>query len=171
MLQELCPGLGRIAFLGAANDPNTLTFVNETQAAADLVGVQLQPLLVTGPEECEAAFASMIEQGSQGLIVQPLFVGHHSKLAELALRHRLPMIADQAVFARASGLVMYGINRPMMFRRPAFYVDKILKGARPADLPIEQATTFEFVINLKTAKELGIDIPPMVLALADEIIE
>jgi putative ABC transport system substrate-binding protein len=171
MLQELRPGLRRIAFLGAANDPNTPTFVNETQAAADSVGVQLQPLLVTGPEEFEAAFASMIEQGSQGLIVQPLFVGHHSKLAELALRHRLPMIADQAVFARAGGLVTYGINRPMMFRRLAFYVDKILKGAKPADLPIEQPTTFELVINLKTAMALGIDIPPMVLALADEIIE
>ena len=133
--------------------------------------MQLQPVLVTGPDEFEAAFASIIKQGSQGLIVQPLFVGHRSKLAELAVTHRLPMIADQAAFARAGGLVAYGINRRTMFRRLAFYVDKILKGAKPADLPIEQPTQFELVINLNTAKTLGIEIPPTVLALADEMIE
>ena len=171
VLRELYPGLDRVAFLGAANDPNTRTFVNETQAAAQTIGVQLQPVLVTGPDEFEAAFASIIKQGSQGLIVQPLFVGHRSKLAELAVTHRLPMIADQAAFARAGGLVAYGINRRTMFRRLAFYVDKILKGAKPADLPIEQPTQFELVINLKTAKTLGIEIPPTVLALADEMIE
>jgi putative tryptophan/tyrosine transport system substrate-binding protein len=171
LLRELRPGLGRVAFLGAANDPNTRTFVNETQAAADSIRVRLQPLLVTGPEEFEAAFATIIKQGSEGLIVQPLFVGHRDKLTELAARHRLPMIADQTVFARAGGLVAYGVNRRVMFRRQAFYVDKILKGARPADLPIEQPTKFELVINLKTAKALGLDIPPMLLARADEVIE
>jgi putative ABC transport system substrate-binding protein len=171
LLRELRPGLGRVAFLGAANDPNTPTFVNETQAAADSIRVRLQPLLVTGPEEFEAAFAAMIEQGSEGLIVQPLFVGHRGKLAELAARHRLPMIADQTVFARAGGLVAYGVNRRALFRRQAFYVDKILRGAKPPDLPIEQPTKFELVINLKTAKALGLDVPPTLLARADEVIE
>jgi putative ABC transport system substrate-binding protein len=171
LLQELRPGLGRVAFLGAANDPNTRTFVNETQAAADSIRVRLQPMLVTGPEEFEAAFAAMIKQGSEGLIVQPLFVGHRGKLAELAARHRLPMIGDQTVFARAGGLVAYGVNRRVLFRRLAFYVDKILKGARPPDLPIEQPTKFELVINLKTAKALGVEVPPTLLARADEVIE
>jgi putative ABC transport system substrate-binding protein len=171
MLRELRPGLGRIVFLGAANDPNTPTFVHETQAAANLIGVHLQPLLVTGPDEFEAAFASMIKQGSEGLIVQPLFVGHRSELAKLAARHRLPMIADQVVFAKAGGLVAYGVSRQVMFRRQAFYVDKILRGAKPPDLPIEQPTKFELVINLKTATALGIEVPPTLLARADEVIE
>jgi putative tryptophan/tyrosine transport system substrate-binding protein len=113
----------------------------------------------------------MIEQGSEGLIVQPLFVGHRGKLAELAARHRLPMIADQTVFARAGGLVAYGVNRRALFRRQAFYVDKILRGAKPPDLPIEQPTKFELVINLKTAKALRLEVPPSLLAIADEVIE
>jgi putative ABC transport system substrate-binding protein len=171
LLREVRPGLGRVAFLGAANDPNTRTFVNETQEAADSLRVHLQPLLVTGPQEFAAAFAAMIQQGSEGLIVQPLFVGHRGKLAELAARYRLPMISDQAVFARAGGLMAYGVNRRGLFRRQAFYVDRILKGAKPADLPIEQPTEYELVINLKTAKALGLDIPPTLLARADEVIE
>ena len=171
LLRELRPGLGRVAFLGAANDPNTRTFVNETQAAADSIGVHLQPLLVTGPDEFEAAFASIIKRGSEGLIVQPLFVGHRGKLAELAARHRLPMIADQAVFARAGGLVAYGVSRRVIFQRQAFYVDKILNGAKPADLPVEQPTKFELAINLKTARALGLEVPPTLLARADEVIE
>ena len=159
LLRELRPGLARVAFLGAANDPNTRTFLNETQAAADSIRVRLQPLLVAGPEEFDAAFATMIQERAQGLIVQPLFVGHRAKLAELAARHRLPMMADQRAFAMAGGLAAYGVNRPAMSRRWAFYVDKILKGAKPADLPVELPTKFELVINLKTAKALGLDMP------------
>jgi putative tryptophan/tyrosine transport system substrate-binding protein len=171
LLRELRPSLDRIAFLGAANDPNTRTFLNETQAAADSVRVRLQPLLVAGPQEFDAAFAAMIGEQAQGLIVQPLFVGHGARLAELAVRHRLPMIADQRAFAVAGGLAAYGVNRPALFRRWAFYVDKILKGAIPAELPVELPTRFELAINLKTAKALGLEVPPILLARADEVIE
>ena len=169
--RELLPGLARIAFLGAGNDPNARTFLDETQAAADSMGVRLQPLFIAGPEEFAAAFAMMIKEQAQALLVQPLFVGHRAKLAELAARHGLPMIADQRAFAVAGGLATYGVNRLWLIRRWAFYVDKILKGAKPGDLPVEQPTKFELVINLKTARALGLEVPPTLLARADEVIE
>jgi len=171
LLRELRPDLARVAFLGAANDPNARTFLNETQGAADSIGVRLQPLLVTGPEEFDAAFAMMIQEHAQGVIVQPLFVGHRAKLAELAARHRMPMVAEQRTFALAGSLAAYGVNRSALSRRWAYFVDKILKGAKPADLPVELPTTFELVINLKTAKALGLEVSPTLLARADEVIE
>src|SRR5262249_25831147 len=115
--RELLPGLARIAFLGAGNDPNARTFLDETQAAADSMGVRLQPLFLAGPEEFAAAFAMMIKEQAQALLVQPLFVGHRAKLAELAARHGLPMIADQRAFAVAGGLATYGVNRLWLIRR------------------------------------------------------
>ena len=171
LLRELRPGLTRVAFLGAANAPITRTFVQETKAAADSINVQLQPLLVTGPEEFEAAFTAMVAERADGLIVQPLFAGHRGKLAELAARHRLPMIADQRSFAEAGALGTYGVDRKTYYRQPAVYVDKILKGAKPVNLPVEQPTKFELVINLKTAKALGLEVPPSLLARADAVIE
>ena len=171
LLRELRPSLTNVAFLGAANDPNTHTFLQEIQAAADSIGVRLQPLLVSGSGEFDAAFSSMIKGEAQGLVVQPLFVGHAAKLAELAARHRLPMIADQRKFAVAGGLAAYGVNRRVLFRRVAFYVDKILKGSRPADLPVELPTRFELVLNLRTAKVLGLDVPWFLQQRADEVIE
>jgi putative ABC transport system substrate-binding protein len=170
-LRDLRPGLARVAFLGAANDPNSRTFLNETQAAADSIRVRLQPLLVAGPEEFETAFAAMVSEQADGLIVQPLFLGHRTKLAELAVRHRLPMIGAQRQFAVAGAMASYGDNTRARFRRLAYYADKILKGAKPADLPVEQPTKFELVINMKTAKALGLAIPPGILAIADEVIE
>ncbi len=133
--------------------------------------MRLQPLLVAGSQEFDAAFAAMIREQAQGLIVQSLFVGHRASLAELAVRHRLPMLADQRAFAVAGGVATYGVIRPALFRRLAFYVDKILKGAKPADLPVEQPTKFELIINLKTARALGLTVPPSLLATADEVIE
>ena len=171
MIRELCPGLVRIAFLGATNDPNARTFLDATQAAADSIGVRLQPLLVAGPEEFDAAFATMIKESAQGLIVQPLFVGHRGRLAELAARHHLPMIANRREFAVAGALAAYAVSGAWQIRRLAFYVDKILKVAKPRDLPVEQPTKFELVINLKTAKALGLTVPPTLLARADEVIE
>ena len=169
LLRELRPGLTRVAFLGAANDPNTRTFVQETKAAANSISVQLQPFLVTGPEEFESAFASMISERADGLIVQPLFFGHRTKLAELAARHRLPMISDQRGFAEAGALGSYGVDRKTYYRQPAIFVDKILKGAKPADLPVEQPTKFELVVNLKVAKALGLTVPLPLLARAEVI--
>ena len=103
LLRELSPGVARVAFLGAANDPNTATFVQATQVAANSIGVRLQPLLVTGPDEFQAAFATIVKERAGGLIVQPLFVGHGAQLAELAARNRVPMIADQQQFAVLGG--------------------------------------------------------------------
>jgi putative ABC transport system substrate-binding protein len=171
LLRELRPGAARVAFLGAANDPNTSTFVQETRAAANSIGVQFKPFLVTGPEEFEAAFATMVKEGVDGVLVQPLFVGHRVKLAELAIQKRLPMIGDQPQFAASGALAAYGNNRRTLFGRLAYYVDKILKGAKPADLPIEQPTQFHLLINLKTANVLGLTIPPKLLFTADEVIE
>jgi putative ABC transport system substrate-binding protein len=113
----------------------------------------------------------MIKEQTQGLIVQPLFFAHRVKLVELATQHRLPMLADQREFAIAGGLAAYGVNQPALVRRAAFYVDEILKGADPADLPIEQPTKFELVVNLKTARTLGLEVPPSLLARADEVSE
>jgi putative ABC transport system substrate-binding protein len=171
LIRELRPGLARIAFLGAANDPNARTFLNAAQAAADSLDVRLQPLLVAGPEEFDVAFAAMIKESAQGLIVQPLFVGHRGKLAELAAGHHLPMIANRREFAVAGGLAAYGASGTWQIRRLAFYVDRILKGAKPHDLPVEQPTKYELVLNLKTAKALGLTVPPTLLAIADEVIE
>jgi putative tryptophan/tyrosine transport system substrate-binding protein len=171
LLRELHPSAVRIAFLGAANDPNTVTFVEATQAAAETIGVRVHPLLVTGPQEFETAFAKMVRERTDGLIVQPLFVGHRARLAELALQNRLPLIADQSQFVTSGALATYGINRDILFRRLAYYIDRILKGAKPADLPIEQPTIFHLTINLKTAKALGLDVPSTLLARADEVIE
>jgi putative ABC transport system substrate-binding protein len=145
--------------------------VQETQAAASSIGVQLKPILVTGSEEFDAAFAAMAKDGIDGLLVQPLFVGHRAKLSELAIRMRIPMIGDQPQFAASGALAAYGNHRRTLFGRLAYYVDKILKGAKPADLPIEQPTQFHLVINLKTANVLGLTIPPKLLFTADEVIE
>ncbi len=163
LLRELRPWILEFAFLGAANDPNTRTFLERLQAAANSIRVRLQPVLVTGPEEFDTAFTIMVQEQVQGVIVQPLFVGHRAKLAELGRAHRLPLVADQRTFAVAGGLAAYGVSRSALSRRWAYYVDKILKGAKPADLPVEQPTTFELVINLKTAKALGITVPPSFL--------
>ena len=143
LIRELCPDLVRIAFLAATNDPNARTFLDATQAAADSMGLRLQPLLVAGPEEFDAAFATMIKESAQGLIVQPLFVGHRGRLAELAARHHLPMIANRREFAVAGALAAYAVSGAWQIRRLAFYVDKILKGAKPRDLPVEQPTKFD----------------------------
>jgi putative ABC transport system substrate-binding protein len=171
LLRELRPGISHIAFLGAANDPNTQTFLQESQTAATAMGMRFQPILVTGPEEFDAAFKTMVREGADGVIVQPLFVGHRNELAELAMKVRLPMIADQHLFVVAGGLAAYGTERRTLFKRLAYYVDRILDGAKPANLPIEQPTKFNLAINLKTAKALGLTIPSNLLSTADELIE
>jgi putative ABC transport system substrate-binding protein len=171
LLRELRPGLSRVAFLGATNDPQTRTFLKETQTAADSVRVRLQPVLISGPAEFETAFAAMVAQQAEALIVQPLFLAHRGQLVELATRHRLPVVANQRAFAQAGAIAAYGVDLNSFFGRPALYVDKILKGAKPGDLPVEQPTKFVLVVNLRTAKTLGLTVPPMLLARADEVIE
>jgi putative ABC transport system substrate-binding protein len=143
------------------------------QSAASKLGLTLHLERVSEPEHFEAAFASMVAAQAQALIVvvDPLTVRYRDRVVELATRHRLPAMYGFREFVDAGGLIAYGVNVPHLCQRAAVYVDKIIKGAKPAELPVEQPTRFEFIINLKTARVLGLDVPPMLLARADEVIE
>jgi putative ABC transport system substrate-binding protein len=134
--------------------------------------VQLQSLEVRSPDEFDQAFAAMTREHADALVVisHPLFFGHRSQLAELTVRHRLPAMFHLREYAEAGGLMAYGANAADMYRRAATYVDKILKGAKPADLPVEQPTKFELIINLKATQALGLTISPSILFQADEVI-
>ena len=173
LLRELIPKLSRVAFLAQGTDPAGRVFVKEAQDAGRSLGIHIQPVVVNGPEEFESAFAAMIKERAGALVIQPLFLigGHGPKLADLAVRNRLPTASDKFQFADIGGLMYYGPDRFAVDRRVATYVDKILKGAKPADLPVEQPTKFEFVINLKTAKALNLTIPQTVLFRANRVIQ
>ena len=135
--------------------------------------MQLQLLEVREPGEFDGAFAAMAKERAGGLLVvgDSMFFLHRARLADLAVKHRLPSMSTQTQWVEADGLMSYAASLPELYRRAATYVDKILKGAKPADLPIEQPTKFELVINLKTAKALGLTIPQTLLQRADQIIE
>jgi putative ABC transport system substrate-binding protein len=173
LLKEAVPGLARVALLVDAGSPNRQVLRDEHEAAARVLGVQLLPLEVRGPDEFVGAFQTAAQGHAQALITgqSQLFFTHRARLAELALASRLPTMSGETGYAKAGGLMYYGPDIPGSFRRVAVYVDKILTGAKPADLPVEQAMKFEFVINLKTAKAIGIMLPSTLLALADEVIQ
>jgi putative ABC transport system substrate-binding protein len=138
-----------------------------------VLGVALLPLEVQGPGEFAGAFQAAVQGHAQALLMQvsPLLSAHPARLAELALASRLPTMAGNAGYAKAGGLMDYGASFDQMWHRTATYVDKILKGAKPGDLPVEQPMQFELIINLKTAKALGMTMPPSLLLLADEVIQ
>jgi putative tryptophan/tyrosine transport system substrate-binding protein len=171
-LKEVVPHLSRVATLRHRDAPMGLVLLKETQAAAQALGLELQALEVGGLDEFDQAFVAMTRERADALVVIPsaLFSSHRRPLAELAVRHRLPSIHEECGHMEAGGLLSYGPSRTDMYRRAATYVDKILKGAKPADLPVEQPMKFELVINLKTAQALGTTIPPSLLLLADEVI-
>ncbi|MCW5745846.1 MAG: ABC transporter substrate-binding protein [Alphaproteobacteria bacterium] len=174
LLRELLPGLQRVAFLGSTRDPATKGFVREAQRAAARSGLRLEPVLIGGAGEIDGALAAMARDKIDAVIVQPLFALNTpaaSQLAVLAARHRVPAITNFAFFARSGGLASYGPEASFGRRAAARYVDRILKGARPGDLPVEQPTRFELVINLTAARALGLAIPRSVLARADEVVE
>ena len=133
----------------------------------------LQLQAVSDPDQFNDAFATLVAQRAQALVVvvDALTVRYRERIVELAMKNRLPAMYGFREFVDAGGLIAYGVNVPNLCRRAAVYVDKIIKGAKPADLPIEQPTRFELVINLKTAKSLGVEVPPMLVARADEVIE
>ena len=143
------------------------------EGAARLLGVQLHALEVRSPAEFESAFATATRKGVGALMTLRnwLLEGQRTQIIDFAAKSRLPAMYEQRAYVEAGGLISYGPSLPDTFRRAATYVDKILKGAKPADLPVEQPTKFELVINLKTAKALGLTIPPSVLARADEVIQ
>jgi len=172
LLKEALPGVSRVAVLW---DPATEAGqLKVSEAAARSLGVRLHALKVQRSEDLGTAFAEAQKDRADALIVlaSPFFYVHRTRLVELATKHRLPTMYSQREFVvESGGLMSYGPSLRDLFRRAAGYVDKVLKGARPADLPVEQPTKFEFVINRKTAKALGLTIPPSVLARADEVIE
>ena len=173
LLKECVPGLAQIAVLRNPSVAVHATFWQETEVAARTLGVALQPLEVRGPEDFEAAFAAATRGNAQAVIHfdDALTLAHRPRIVALAASSRLPAMYGFREFPDDGGLMSYGTSFVVLFRRAATFVDKILKGAKPADLPIEQPTKFELVINRKTANALGLTVPPTLLAQADEVIE
>jgi putative ABC transport system substrate-binding protein len=174
MLKDTVPGMARVAVLWNPVEPSAGRQLRETEDAARGLGLQVQALEVRGLDEFEGAFAAARTGRADGLIVlafPPGTAEDHARLVDLAAQSRLPTIYWDRVFAKAGGLMSYAASEHDLSRRAASYVDRILKGAKPADLPVEQPMKFELVINLKTAKALGITMPPSLLLLADEVIQ
>jgi putative ABC transport system substrate-binding protein len=173
LLSELVPQARVIALFVNPNMADTERIIREVQEAASTKGVQLHILRVGGEPEIDAAFASVAELHAGALLVagDPLFDSRRGQLITLAARHAVPTIYSEREFAAAGGLISYGTSRTAVYRQAGIYAGKILKGAKPADLPVQQPTTFELVVNLKTAAALGLTVPPAILARADEVIE
>jgi putative ABC transport system substrate-binding protein len=173
LLRELVPGGARIAVLYNMSSPNNLPQWKAIETAARAVSIQPQLLDVRKPEDLAPAFDAASRQRADGLVVggEGLFQANRKLIAELAAKHRLPAIYRSMEYIEAGGLMAYGPSYPDLYRRAATYVDKIFKGAKPADLPVEQPTKFELIINLKTAKALGLTIPQALLLRADEVIQ
>ena len=173
LLKEILPGLSRVAVLWNAANPYASLVVREMEATATTLGVQLQSLVVRGPDDFEGALAAATtgRAGALTAVEDPLTVTKRTQIVDFAAKSRLPAIYGVKEFVDAGGLMSYGVHFADLYRRAAPYVDKILKGAKPADLPVQQPTKFEFVINLKTAKALGLTIPQSVLQRADEVIQ
>ena len=173
LLKEIVPRLSRVAVLGNSNEPANPKTLKEIELAAGAFGVQLQPLDVLGPKDIETAFRAATKAHADALVVlaSAVLADHRTQIANLALKSRLPAIYYSSQFVEAGGLMSYGTSFTDLSRRAATYVDKILKGAKPADLPVEQPTKFELIINLKAAKQIGLTIPPNVLARADKVIK
>jgi putative ABC transport system substrate-binding protein len=173
LLKEAIPGMSRVAVLSNPTDTSQALLLREAQGAARSLEVRLQVLEARAPSDFAGAFSAMTKERAGGVIVltSSMFYDQRTRIAELAARSRLPAIYTVKEYAEAGGLMAYGVNLGESFRRAASYVDKVLKGVRPADLPVEQPTKFDLVINLKTAKALGLTIPQSVLARADQIIE
>jgi putative tryptophan/tyrosine transport system substrate-binding protein len=169
LIRDMLPSVRRVTALANATDPFSKPFLEQIQLGGEVTGTTINPVRISSSDEFEAAFAAMEKDRPDAVIVQPSLPG--KRAAELALKHRVPAVSVGRWFAEEGGLMSYSAKLVDLFRKAAVYVDKILKGARPADLPVEQPTIFELVINMKTAKALGIDVPPALLARADEVIE
>jgi putative ABC transport system substrate-binding protein len=172
-LRQVVPHLTRLAVLYNPAYPAMARAVPETRAAAQALGMTLQLVEVRDPSEFDHAFAAMRNAHTEALMVliDPLVNDYRRRLADLALQSQLPTMFDERFQVRVGGLLAYGVSPEEVVRRAAYYVDRLLKGAKPADLPVEQPMKFELAINLKTAKVLGLTIPPTVLFLADEVIQ
>ena len=172
LLKEIVPRLSRVAVIGNSTIPGDAQALRETVLAAGSVEVYLRYLDVLDPKDIETVFRAATKGRADGLLVlgNPILNAHRKQIVDLAVKHRLPATYTRPEFIDAGGLIYYGTNYNDLSRRAAIYVDKILKGAKPAELPVEQPTKFELVINLKAAKQIGLTIPPKVLARADRVI-
>ena len=172
ILREVIPKLSRVAVIGTSTNPAYAQVIKEVELAAKAFGVKLQNLDVLHSKDIESAFRAASKGRADGVLVltSATLVPQRVQLAQLAAKHRLPAMYSNSQYVEAGGLMFYGANVLDLDRRAATYVDKILKGTKPADLPVEQPMKFEFVINLKTAKQIGLTIPPNVLARTDRVI-
>ena len=173
VLREVIPKLSRVAVLVNPTNPAAPGYITGLEKAAQTLGVKLQPREVRDPAQFPGAFAAFSAARAQALIVvpDPVTVRNRRRIVELAAQNRIPSVYGFREFVDAGGFISYGVNIPRLCHRAAYFVDKILKGAKPADLPVEQSTKFELVINMKTAKALGLKIPQSLFVRADEIIE
>jgi ABC-type uncharacterized transport system substrate-binding protein len=173
LLKETVPRLSRVAFIASPGTEDYAREINEIEHAAGVFGLKLQRLDVATPKDIETAFQAAVKERAGAVLFRvagPYAASRRPQIAELAVKSRLPAIYEQAPFVEAGGLMSYGVSVSDIGRRAAVYVDKILKGAKPTELPVEQPTKFEFVVNLKAAKQIGLTIPPNVLARADRVI-
>jgi putative ABC transport system substrate-binding protein len=171
LLKEIVPRLSRVAVFGMSSNPGNALSLKETELAARTLGLQISFFNIRDARDVEAAFRAAIKQRAEAVLVlnfPPIY--KRQTMLQLAARNRLPAIYFESSFAEEGGLMSYGASLIDLDKRSAIYVDKILKGAKPADLPVEQPTKFEFVINLKTARQMDLRIPPNVLARADKVV-
>ena len=173
LLKEVLPKLSRVTVFGDSTAPGNAQSLKETEPAAKALKISLQYFDVLAPKSIESAFREASKERASAVLVfvAPVLISRRKEIAELAVKYRLPAMYGQPEYVESGGLMSYGVSVVDLYRRAAVYVDKILKGAKPADLPVEQPTKFELVINLKAAKQIGLTIPPNVLARADRVIK
>ena len=172
LLKEIIPKLSRVAVLGTSTNPGNAQALREIELAAGAFGVKLQFLDVLDPKDIETALRAVSKGRAEAVLVlgSPVFISHRKQVVEVAVKSRLPTVYWASEFVEDGGFMSYAVNATDLHRRAATYVDKILKGAKPADLPVEQPTKFEFIVNLKAAKQIGLTIPPNVLVRADKVV-
>jgi len=173
LLKEIVPKLSRVAVIGSSANPGNAQVLKGMEAAAQVFSVKLQYLDILDPKELETVFRAALNERVDAVVALAgtVIIAQRAQIAELAIKSRLPAIYERREYVEAGGLMSYGVSITDLDRRAATYVDKILKGAKPADLPVEQPKKFEFIINLKAAKQIGLTIPPNVLARADKVIK
>lgn len=171
-LREIMPSLRSIAFIGWTRDQNAPTFAVALRAACATLGLRLAVKMVDAASQIDAAMLEELKRdGAEAIVVQPIFMGHQERIAAAAQAARLPFISDFPAFATAGALFTYGIDDRAQMQRAAYFIDRIVRGTSPADLPIELPTEYTLIVNQKTAKALGLTVPPIVLQAADEVIE